>query len=198
MGKIVIEASILLVLLVAAMVAADDATGPKPPVVLGVPLGEERSKVEAMFQAANIPQLDRDNHATLYKEPVAKLKDAGRTAVFFSNGRLAKVVTFFDIESSSADRYLARYSELKTNLTEKYGKPHNSFEHIDDTYRDEPLLAIKTGKGRFVSQWETPAVDISLGLYGDNYKVSFMLQYEHRELTEKYEKDRQADEKGAL
>src|SRR4029450_4935301 len=73
--------------------------------------------------------------------------------------------------------YLAmQFYPLKSAKSpEKYGKPANHREYIEDAYSSYPLLGLQTGKGEYVSYWKTPDLDIALILKGDNFKISFAL-----------------------
>jgi hypothetical protein len=169
-----------------------------PPIALGIPLGATRGQVEAMFAEAQIPELKRDADTTVYKEPLAKINNAGMSLLVFYQNKLAKIVTLIDIESQKIDPYVSRYQELKTGLTEKYGKPANHREYIEDAYSSYPLLGLQTGKGEYVSYWKTPDLDIALILKGDNFKISFALHYEYRTLFGQFQKQQKKKEKDLL
>jgi hypothetical protein len=201
MWEQVFRGTVLAILVPLLVWAADPTNAPNDstlPTALGIPLGATRDHVEAMFAEAQIPQLRRDADTTVYKEPLAKINNAGMALLVFYEDKLAKIVMLIDIESQNIDPYVSRYQELKTGLTEKYGKPTNHREYMDNTYSGSPLLGLKTGKGEYVSFWKTPDLDIALLLRGDNFNISFALHYEYRTLFEQFQKQQKKKEKDLL
>lgn len=165
---------------------------------LGIPLGASRARVEALFEAAKIPKISGDADNDVYREPIAKIANAGTVFLLFYQDRLAQIICMIDVESQEADPYIRRYQELKEALTGKYGRPAKAREYVDDDYRSHLLFAFETGKAFYGSVWKTNDTDISLVLAGDNYKVQFALYYYYRPLSEKLEREKKQTEKNKL
>jgi len=179
-------------------IKVNEAPGASQPTPLGIPLGATRAQVESLFEAAKIPRVSGDSDVDIYREPPAKIANAGQVYLSFYQGQLAQIICLIDVESQEADPYVQRYEELKQALTEKYGRAVKSREYVDPTYRDHLLLAIKTGKASYWSFWKAGDMDVSLGLLGDNYKTEFALYYRYRTLSEKLDRDKKQAEKNRL
>jgi hypothetical protein len=175
------------------------AADPSPPVVLGLPLGGERTQIKALFANAKIPVLKRDANMTVYKEPLVNIKDGGTTALAFYEGKLAKILVLLTVKSQNIEPYVSRYRELQTSLIEKYGFAQDSVEFMDPSYQN-PFLALILGRGAYGTAWRMSDsnLDISLTLKGDNFQVSFTLEYADRSLFQQYRRLRETQEKDGL
>jgi hypothetical protein len=178
--------------------AAAEVQGTDQPAPLGIPLGASRAHVEGIFEAATIPRLSNDRQDELYREPPAKIADAGQVLLSFYQDKLARIVCVIDVQSQEADPYVRRYQDLKQALAEKYGRPEKSREYIDPDYRGHPLFAFETGKAVYASSWKTGNMEISLILSGDNFKVGFFLSYAYLPLSEQLDREKKQEEKGKL
>jgi hypothetical protein len=172
--------------------------GTDQPAPLGIPLGASRAQVEAAFAAAKIPQLSSEGRNEIYREPPAKIANAGQVLLSFYQDRLARIICLIDVESQEAEPYVRRYQELKQALSEKYGRPYKNREYLAPDYEAHPLLALQTGKAVYGSVWKTGNLQISLMLSGDNFRVTFALSYDYLPLSEPLDRERKQEEKGKL
>jgi len=103
-------------------------------------------------------------------------------------------------EHSNENLYISDYKKLKSVLVEKYGEPSdkradgNEYKEIlwlDDLYKDDPNrwgFAISVGDLIYQSFWEINKTEIYMRLYGDNYKISLLMQYSSKQLKHLKEK----------
>jgi hypothetical protein len=83
--------------------------------------------------------------------------------------------------------YLSDYNKLKEALLNKYGKPvKDIIDWKDGLYKSDPPhwgTAVAVGHMRMFSFWETPRTKITLALFGDNFKISLVIDYESKLLS---------------
>jgi hypothetical protein len=93
------------------------------------------------------------------------------------------------------------YPKLKTLLSSKYGQPiDEGTDWSNDLYKDDPQdwgTALAYGHLSFHTQWETEATSIYLYLSGDNFKVTFGIEYTSKEWgnLEKKQQDEETSSK---
>lgn len=175
-----------------------ETRGASQPAPLGIPLGASRTHIENLFEAAKIPRVATDADNEVYREPIAKIANAGEVVLSFYQGQLARIACVIDVESQQGEPYVRRYQELKEALTEKYGRPVKSREYIDPGYRDHLLLGLESGKAIYGSLWKTADMGISLVLTGDNFKIQFALYYDYLPPSEKLDREKKQTEKNKL
>lgn len=110
---------------------------------------------------------------------------AGMDAVLYyefgADGLLRQAVYSFRTEHTNDNLYIEDFNRLKGLLTSKYGAP--AFDKPlwkNDFFKEHPDgwgLAVSRGDVTFGATWSTPTTEITLLLYGDNYKVSHNLYY---------------------
>ncbi len=202
MRAIVTKATFLLPLVLQLVgLSPQSVVADNQPSALGIPLGADRRTIEEIFEKAQIRAInagDGGNSICYYEQAPKRIKDGGRVMLVFHEEKLAKIVLLIEVESQRVEPYLSRYRSLKENLTKKYGKPKQAVESMDSSCSKHPLLAIKTGKARYISLWETRDLTIGLKLAGDNFNVHFNLQYEYGKLFDKYIKSKDDEEASNL
>jgi hypothetical protein len=121
-----------------------------------------------------------------YKSDVSGL-EAG-IVYYFANNLLTRARYIFMADHSNANMYIDDYKRLKTELTNKYGAPGR-----DDTiwsnnlYKNDPSeygMALKVGHLTYVAEWYPPESSIQMILRGDNFKISFWIEYTSEALKE--------------
>jgi hypothetical protein len=131
---------------------------------------------------------------------------SGQESTYLSFGfnnklwRIAAASTAFENDPyGSAAK--ARYAELSTVLTEKYGKG-STVERLGEGLYSEPknfTYGINLGESHWATQFETPTMSITLALFAqDISSLRWVLIYENKALRAIFEKDQKAQEKGSL
>jgi len=84
-------------------------------------------------------------------------------------------------ERKNSNQYIRDYEGLKKILTEKYGQPEKDrVTWLNDMYQDNVNdwgLAVSIGQLAYFSEWLTETTDIWLMLQGDNYRITFVVEY---------------------
>lgn len=121
-------------------------------------------------------------------------------AYYFAEDKLTRGRYIVLEEHSNKNLYISDFKDIKNQLTKKYGKPKNDEAiWLDDLYKDDPSdygLAISLGDLRYLAEWDSPETEIQLVLHGDNYKISFWVEYKgkafkglEKKVIEKAKKD---------
>lgn len=102
---------------------------------------------------------------------------------FQNNNTLESAGYIFNIHSDMND-YIQEYKDIKELLIKKYGQPKVSkLDWKNDLFKYEPLswnLAVSIGDLQLTSIWETENTQISLSLFGDNFKVTLGIMYKDK------------------
>lgn len=101
---------------------------------------------------------------------------------FDSDGKLYRAGYLITEKHSYENSYIDDYNSLLCALKEKYGTPEDEKTiWRDDLYKDNPEdwgFAVSLGHLIYKSNWETDETKITLGLTGDNYECTLVVQYE--------------------
>lgn len=104
----------------------------------------------------------------------------------FAEDKLTMAKYIFTPSHTNKNDYITDYRELVNLMTEKYGKPnYDAPEWHNSLYKgdyDEYGFAISLGHLSYNAGWLGEITDITVALYGQNYKVSLIIQY----MSEKY------------
>ncbi|MBA7580090.1 hypothetical protein ES708_21977 [subsurface metagenome] len=107
---------------------------------------------------------------------------------YFLEDKLYRTGYGFMEKHTNKNLHIDDYEDLKEILTKKYGKPVlDKVTWKNDLFKNDKQnwgTAISIGHLDYFSSWETSTTFISLGLNGDNYKISLTLGYYSRELEE--------------
>lgn len=94
---------------------------------------------------------------------------------------------------------LARYDELNTVLTEKYGKGKQVHIHARYSQPEHFTMHIKMGEGQWFTDFDTPQMTIQLGIGARSYSTTFWrLIFENKTLAAEFEEAMKKGEKSAL
>jgi hypothetical protein len=122
---------------------------------------------------------------------------------FGFNDKLWRIVitsrNFTDDPTGSA--VLARYNELSSVLSEKYGKPKEVHRLGDSIYAQQRyfVAGINGGKSSWFSNFETPTLFIQLGVTASDGSTSgWRLIYENKALKKEFDASKRLKEKGTL
>jgi len=117
---------------------------------------------------------------------------------FFAENKLVQGRYVFLQEHSNRTLFIDDYNKVKNSLIEKYGKPGtDNIIWRNNLYKDDPGewgMAIAVGHLIYASKWKTADMEINLQLFGDNHKITFILDYQSM-LPEHVELRKQAQEK---
>ena len=134
-------------------------------------------------QAEGEPKAAGDN--LVYTGEVAGLDVI--VAYIFVNDQLARGRYVVIEEHSSENSFISDFNKLKALLTKKYGPSTGDKSYwINDLYEDDPSywgFAVSLGHHSQFAGWETSFTDVGLGLYGDNYKISLVVDYSSKVLA---------------
>jgi len=144
--------------------------------------GMSRAQVEATESGKTV-DTGQDN-AIAYQGKVASL-DA-YTIYYFVADKLVKTRYAIVEKHSNRNDYIEDYSVVQKALTDKYGTPKTKeVQWKNRLYQDDQEeygFAVSLGHLQFWSSWETEPTDILLRLWGDNYQIKLMADYESKRL----------------
>ena len=155
---------------------------------LGVELTETAEKeFGASFSATKLPKV---------------LTDAQTIYLFFGLKdrlwRIAVVSRAFENDPSGSN-VLARYDELATVLTEKYGKGKSVHQLYDRSEQKDFLMWVSSGRSQWYTNFDTKDVFIQLGVLAPDLNTGFWrILIEQKSLRIDFEKDKRLSEKGTL
>ena len=99
----------------------------------------------------------------------------------FSDGKLIDGLYTFTQTHSNDNLYYDDYKNLVEIYTQKYGEPAKQAEQwSDELYKGNKTkigMAVSAGHVMFASFWETESTEVSVNLYGDNFKIYLTALY---------------------
>lgn len=99
----------------------------------------------------------------------------------FSDGKLIDGLYTFTQTHSNDNLYYDDYKNLVKIYTQKYGEPAKQAEQwSDELYKGNKAkigMAVSAGHVMFASFWETESTEVSVNLYGDNFKIYLTALY---------------------
>ncbi len=153
---------------------------------------------EQVKKSETMKPIDETDTQVVYSGNVSGM-DA-QFGYIFVGGKLVQAAYIFTEKHTNENEYISDYKKLKEILSRKYGTP-NLDDQVwrNNLYRNDPDkwgFAISYGHLTYRSKWETEDSEISLVLYGDNYKVTLGATYQSKELKhlEKQEQIRKEEE----
>ena len=100
---------------------------------------------------------------------------------FFTNGELTSTKYLFQHRYSDDARFIQDYDSFKESLTKKYGKPFEDNRYFtSSTYDDEYQnwkMTLSIGELSFFTTWIHKKTKIVSALYGNNYEITFAIEY---------------------
>jgi hypothetical protein len=121
----------------------------------------------------------------------------------FAYDKLVRAKYYITESHTNNNIFIERdYPELTKQLATKYGEVTNERTvWSNDLYKDDPKdwgTALGFGHVSFGREWGTDTTSIYLFLFGDNFKVSFGIEYQSKELIELEEKQQDEDSSSQL
>jgi hypothetical protein len=107
----------------------------------------------------------------------------------FFQGTLVQGLYIFQKEYVNPQSHIRDYERVFDALTSVYGDPIFDDREIDELYRNDVGqwgFAISAGRGSFSTAWQTESTRLVMNLAGENFKVSFFLQYSDRARVNDY------------
>jgi hypothetical protein len=106
----------------------------------------------------------------------------------FVDNKLTRAKYSFIQSHTNENDFISDYKSLNNALKNKYGKP-NQEDHFwsDDLYKDSPSdwgFAVSLGHHSYFTEWDTSDTEILSALYGDNYKITMVVEYYSKELKD--------------
>lgn len=147
--------------------------------------GMTKAEVKSVCQKnGQKPIFERHNRLDYIYPPVEVPGATEFNALFDKEGRLVEVTQYFDVDGddASAFKHIAKYRDLKDQLTAKYGVA-DSIEFMDDAYNNSERRAegFKVKKGNYASLWRSVKdMDIFLVLGGDHLDILLRVTYKLR------------------
>jgi hypothetical protein len=171
---------------------------------LGLVWGSSSSDVrERGVELTEAPRSEFGNSFAANKFEKA-IADQGKVHLSFGfNDKLWRIVIGSREFSNDpfGSKVTARYNELVSVLSEKYGKPMQNHRLGDSKYsRDGYFLnGIQAGTSSWFSNFETPNVFIQLGITANDSSTGYWkLIYEYKPLKKGFEESKRSHEKGSL
>jgi len=100
---------------------------------------------------------------------------------YFADNMLTKGRYIIREQHSNKTQFVHDYNNVKRQLTQKYGTPTaDETLWLDDLYQDDPDdygLAVSIGHLRYWVEWKPIETFIQAVLSGDNYDISFWIEY---------------------
>jgi hypothetical protein len=117
----------------------------------------------------------------------------------FAAGKLVRAKYIFTDEHINKNNFLDDFDSVKTILTGKYGAPKSDDTFwSDDLYKDDPDnwgMAVSAGHMTKFTKYETDSTAIILALTGENFEVSFGIEYSSKVLRSlEEEKDKKKND----
>jgi hypothetical protein len=153
------------------------------PELLTFRFGMTKGEVKRHYKkTGQTPIYERPNRLD-YIAPPVEVPDATEINLTFDkHGKLQEVTQYFDVvgDDASAFKHIAKYRDLKDQLTAKYGTA-DSLEFMDDDYNTSERRAegFKVKKGNYASMWRNvnEEMDVFLILGGDLLDMLLRLTY---------------------
>jgi len=155
----------------------------------------------------NIPEVKKseeldvfqeNDNMLIYKDKIINL--GCYIYYIFTNNKLVRSRYTIIEEHSNENLYINDYKDIYDILVKKYGKPSKEEKiWLDKLYKDDYErwgFAISLGHLRYYSIWNTWDTDITLALYGDNYKISLVVEYtsiKYKDLEHKVQEQEEMD-----
>jgi hypothetical protein len=180
------------------------AQSPVTDAPIGLTWGSPFSDIQA--KGIELKQIDGTDFGKSYiasKMDKALADQSGALLSFGFNDKLWRVLItsrpFNDDPSGYAA--IARYDELSSVLSEKYGKANQVHKLGDSIYAQSAyfLAGIRGGQSKWFTNFDTPNVFVQLGLTAsDSSTAGWRLIYENKILRRDFEASKRSREKGNL
>ncbi|HQO79189.1 MAG TPA: hypothetical protein PLG17_11845, partial [Thermodesulfobacteriota bacterium] len=135
--------------------------------------GMTKAEVKTVYQKRGLkPIFERTKRLDFIYPPIDVPGATESNTIFDKDGHLIEVAQYFDVDGddASAFKHIAKYRDLKDQLTAKYGTPE-CIEFMDDQYNNGERRAegFKIKRGNYACLWRNVnrSMDVFLVLGGD-------------------------------
>lgn len=115
----------------------------------------------------------------------------------FTNDKLTMAKYIFNPTHTNKNDYISDYKDLVKLMSEKYGNPeYDTPEWKNSLYKndkEEYGFAISLGHLSYSAGWFGDITKTMVALYGENYKITLMVQYESEKYKELQDKQNTKD-----
>lgn len=146
--------------------------------------GDSKSKVSSVETSTPLP-MPNNPDILAYTGEVGGLSTL--IGYYFVDNMLYRGGYIFQEEHSNKNIFMADYVQIKTILEDKYGEGEEKINWSNDLYADDSSqygFAISLGHLSMSTEWVVNDTEISLELYGDNYKITHRITYTNEQLKE--------------
>lgn len=156
------------------------------PELLTLGFGMSKAEVKDRYQRKGLKPIFERSNSLDFMGPPVDIPDAAETKLLFKKNLLVEVAQYFHVpgDDSSAFKHIAKYRDLKDQLTAKYG-PTDSIEFMEDAYNNSELRlkGFKIKKGNYASIWRNVGgnMDVFLVLGGDQLDTLLRVTYKLKE-----------------
>ncbi len=127
------------------------------------------------------PEKD-DENIVAYRDTVAGVDTL--VVYYFTQDHLVRARYAFLSRHTNSNDYIDDFKKVKDAMEEKYGKPKaDDVIWKKELYKDDPQnwgTAVSAGHLVYGASWDTPWTRIELQLFGDNFEVSLIAEYESK------------------
>ena len=135
-------------------------------------------------QAEDKELFHEEDHFLLYRGKIAELDCC--IVYCLVEDRLVRARYVITEDHSNRNDYINDHEKIKEILTVKYGKPvDDQVVWSADLYKeddDDWGVSVSLGHLVFGCEWNTNSTDILLMLCGENYEISFVVEYSSQKL----------------
>jgi len=179
------------------------ANAEEPNAPLGLRWGETTAEVKASgVTLVAVPDRQYGSSFAATGLPAALADQDGAILSFDQDGHLWRL--FIKGKGSDGDptgyQVRRRYDELKSLLTEKYGRPHSVEKLGSSLYSQDKYFVsgIEAGQISWFSDFETDNVYLQLGVRANLLTDFYIMIYEYKPLREGFRKAKKVEEKNSL
>lgn len=153
---------------------------------------------ESIIEKEGKADLSPDDKLYMFSDNVAGFPCM--VGYIFEDNKLVMARYLFNEEHTNKNDFIYDFKKLVNLLSKKYGEPDwNSPEWKNRLYQDDPSdygFAVSIGHLVYSAGWLKDRTDISVILTGENYDITFLLQYastKYRRLREENDMKRSLD-----
>jgi len=141
-------------------------------------------------------KLDANRTIITYKERIVGL--SAYVVYIFTYGKLTRTKYQIFENHTNKTEYLSDYYSLLEVLRAKYRSPNREDTFWkNDLYKDDPKdwgMAVAVGHLSMFASWEAERTNITLALFGDNFKIDLGIEYTSKEYGNLEKKAQTAEE----
>lgn len=151
------------------------------PELLTFRFGMSKTDAKASYKKKGLKPIFEGTDRLDFIGPPVEVPSAAETNLVFKKNALIEIIQYFEVldDDRSAFKHIAKYRDLKDQLTAKYGPPE-SIEFMDDENNTSEgrLEGFKSKKGNYASMWRgLKNMNVFLVLGGDHLTTFIRITY---------------------